>query len=52
MNGFIGIIVVLFLIVAGFSLTKALWQWILGTGDILNEAKKQTKILEEIRDRR
>lgn len=46
-------IAILLLLGAGFLfilITKALWQWILGTNVLIKEAKKQTALLREIKE--
>lgn len=48
MEGLLGTVLVIGAIVLIIVVTKAIWQWVLGTDVLIEEAKKQTKLLEEI----
>ena len=48
MEGLLGTALVIGAIVLIIVVTKAIWQWVLGTDILIQEAKKQTELLERI----
>jgi len=48
MDSLIGGVVMIAIVGLGIIITKALWQWVLGTDILIKEAQKQTELMERI----
>ena len=48
MDGIGGIALAIGLIVGVIAITKAVWQWILGTNILIEHTKEQSKLLKKI----
>lgn len=47
-NEIAAIALIIGLIIVGVVITKAIWQWVIGTDQLQKEAKEQTILLENI----
>lgn len=48
MNELGAIAIIAGLIIGVIAITKAIWQWVLGTNILIEESKKQTELLRKI----
>lgn len=51
MDNFLIIILIVGGVIGIIAFTKAVWQWVIGTDVLIDEAKKQTELLQKILDK-